>query len=82
MPYAVKCYPGKDAGVILCKDEIELGSVNADIVRGLKFNVEEAKHFCTESTNWILSQTPEFQQFPVTIYKITEEEYEKWQQAF
>lgn len=38
MPYAVKCFPGKDAGVILCKDDRELGQTCAKAVVALEFS--------------------------------------------
>lgn len=75
MPYAVKCYPSKDAGVILCKDEDDLAEVNAEIVVGLKFTFIDAIRFGIESARWITSPAPVFQWFPVTIYRLTEEEY-------
>lgn len=82
MPYAVKCFPGKDAGVILCKDEEELADANAEAVVALGFDVFEAIKFGIDSAFWIESDKPVFCIFPITIYRLTEEEYEKWQKAF
>lgn len=82
MPYAVKCFPTTDAGVILCKDEEELAEVNADTVYGLGFSFSDAMDFGIESAIWIDSDAPTFSRFPITIYRISEEEYEKWQKAF
>lgn len=82
MPYAVKCFPGKDAGVILCKDEDELADVNAEAVVALGFGFSDAVNFGFESVIWIGSDAPTFSRFPITIYRLTEEEYEKWQKAF
>lgn len=82
MPYAVKCFPGKDAGVILCKDEDELAEVNAEAVVALGFGFLKAMKFGIISSLWISSDAPVFFGFPITIYRLTEEEYEKWQKAF
>lgn len=82
MPYAVKCFPGKDAGVILCKDEDELAGVNAEAAVALGFGVLKAMGFLIISSLWIVSEAPVFFEFPITIYRLTEEEYEKWQKAF
>jgi hypothetical protein len=82
MPYAVKCFPARDAGVILCKDEEELAHVNADVVVGLHFGFLEVMAFDLESAIWIGSEAPTLYHFPITIYRLTEEEYEKWQKAF
>lgn len=82
MPYAVKCFPVKDAGVILCKDEDELAEVNVETAWSLGFSLSDAMDFGIESTIWIDSDAPTFSRFPITIYRISEEEYEKWQKAF
>lgn len=82
MPYAVKCFPGKDAGVILCKDEDELAEARAEAVVALGFGFLKAMNFGIISSLWIASGEPVFVEFPITIYRLTEEEYEKWQKAF
>lgn len=82
MPYAVKCFPTTDSGVILCKDGNELGDVCADVVYGLGFRFDKAIEFGIDSVDWVLSGEPVFHKFPITIYRLTEEEYEKWQKAF
>ena len=75
MPYAVKYFPGKDAGVILCKGEYELADVNVDAVFALGFGFLKAMNFGIISTLWIDSDEPVFFEFPITIYRLTEEEY-------
>ena len=82
MPYAVKTFPAADAAVILCKDEDELAEVNAETVFGLGFSFADAMRFGLESALWGASNSPTFSRFPITIYRISEEEYEKWQKAF
>lgn len=82
MPYAVKTFSAPDAAVILCKDENELAEVNAETVSGLGFSFSDAILFALESAIWIASDAPTFSRFPLTIYRISEEEYEKWQKAF
>ena len=82
MPYAVKTFTASDAGVILCKAEDELADVNADAVFALGFGFLETMHFGITSTLWIASDAPVFYRFPITIYRLTEEEYDKWQKAF
>ena len=75
MPYAVKCYPGPKAAVILCKDEDELADVNAEAVVALDFGFLKAMNFGINSSLWIVSDAPVFIEFPITIYRLTEEEY-------
>ena len=75
MPYAVKCLPTPDAGVILCKDEEELAGVCADAVYGLGTRFDEAIEFGMDSVERVLSGEPVFHKFPITIYRLTEEEY-------
>lgn len=82
MPYAVKTFPASDAAVILCKDELELADVNAETVCGFGFSFSDAVNFGLESAIWIGSDAPTFSRFPITIYRISEEEYDKWQKAF
>lgn len=82
MPYAVKTFTASDAGVILCKDEDELDDVNAETVYGLGYSFSAAILFALEIAIWIASDAPTFSRFPITIYRLTEEEYDKWQKAF
>ena len=82
MPYAVKCFPSTDAAVILCKDEEELADVNADAVVALGFGFLKAMNFGINFSLWVVSDEPVFFEFPITIYRLTEEEYEKCQKAF
>lgn len=82
MPYAVKTFTASDAGVILCKDELELAVVNAETVRGLGFSSADSINFVSESAIWLQLDAPTFSRFPITIYRLTEEEYDKWQKAF
>lgn len=82
MPYAVKTFTAPDAAVILCKDEKDLAEVNAETVFGLGFSFADAMRFGLESAFWVASDAPTFSRFPITIYRISEEEYDKWQKAF
>ena len=82
MPFAVKTFPAADAAVILCKDDDELAEVNAETVWSLGFSFSWAMIFGLESAIWLASAAPTFSRFPITIYRISEEEYEKWQKAF
>lgn len=82
MPYAVKTFTAPDAAVILCKDEKELAEVNAETVYGLGYSFSAAILFALESAIWIASDAPTFSCFQITIYRISEEEYDKWQKAF
>lgn len=82
MPYAVKTFTAPNAAVILCKDEEELADVNVDTVYGLGFSFLDAMIFGLESDSWIESDALTFSRFPITIYRISEEEYDKWQKAF
>ena len=82
MPYAVKTFPGKDAGVILCKDDRELAEVSAKTVCGLALRRSYTMNFGIECAIWAALDAPTFSRFPITIYRLTEEEYDKWQKAF
>ena len=79
MPYAVKTFTAPDAAVILCKDEKELAEVNAKTISGLGFSFSDAVLFALESAIWIASDAPTLSRFPLTIYRLTEEEYDKCQ---
>ena len=82
MPYAVKCFPGKDAGVILCKDDRELVQTCAKAVVALEFSFTASINLGLILSLWAASNAPSFFLPPITIYRLTEEEYEKWQKAF
>ena len=82
MPYAVKTFTAPDAAVILCKDEHELAEVNAGTVFGLGYSFSESILFALESAIWLASDAPTFSRFSITNYRISEEEYDKWQKAF
>jgi hypothetical protein len=82
MPYAVKTFPATDAAVILCKDERELAKVNAATLYGLGYSASEAVCFTLESAIWLASDAPTFSRLLITIYRLTEEEYDKWKKAF
>lgn len=82
MPYAVKTSPDATSAVILCKDEKDLAEVNAGTLFGLGFSFSAATLFALASAIWIASDAPTFSRFPITIYRISEEEYDKWQKAF
>ena len=81
MPYAVKTFEAPNAAVILCKDEDELTEVNAETLWSLGFSFSDAMDFGIESAIWLDSDAPTFSRFPITIYRISQEEYEKWQKA-
>ena len=82
MPYAVKTFSTSDAAVILCKDELELAEVAAKTVWSLGFSSADSINFVSESAIWLQLDAPTFSRFPITIYRISEEEYDKWQKAF
>lgn len=82
MPYAVKTFTASDAAVILCKDDRELAEVSAKTVCSLGFSLSDTMDFGIESAIWAALDAPTFSRFPITIYRLTEEEYDKWQKAF
>ena len=82
MPYAVKTFTAPDAAVILCKDDRELAEVSAKTVCGLALRRSYTMNFGIECAIWVASDALTFSRFPIPIYRLTEEEYEKWQKAF